>query len=47
MVELCVLIIWVIMCYIAIDWVNHCNDEDWLYKCEEDNEIQSRCNDAE
>ena len=36
MTELIVLICWVSVCYVAIDWINHCNDPDWLYKCDEE-----------
>lgn len=36
MLELAVLIAWVTMCYLAIDWINHCNDPEWIYQCDEE-----------
>ena len=29
-------ICWIVMMYIAADWVDHCDDPDWLYRCEDD-----------
>ena len=29
-------ICWIVMMYITADWVDHCNDPDWLYHVEEE-----------
>lgn len=36
MTDLIALICWASVCYVAIDWINHCNDPDWIYKCDEE-----------
>lgn len=27
---------WLAMIYVAADWIQHCDDPDWLYHVEED-----------